>query len=71
MTRAVFAVALMVAGCAAPATRQAVAPVAPAALGLTTPGLTGQGPQLAPDWWRGFGDPQLDTLVADAVAGNP
>ena len=71
MTRAVLAAALMVAGCAAPATRQAVAPVAPAALGLTGQGLTGQGPQLAADWWRGFGDPQLDTLVADAVAGNP
>ena len=22
------------------------------------------------DWWRGFGDPLLATLVAQAVAGN-
>ncbi|SFP69733.1 efflux transporter outer membrane subunit [Sphingomonas rubra] len=60
--------AALVAGCAAPATRQAVTPVQPAALGLvaTTPA-----PAVAPAWWRGFGDPQLDRLVADAVDGNP
>jgi NodT family efflux transporter outer membrane factor (OMF) lipoprotein len=66
MSRAVLIAALLVAGCAAPATRQAVAPVAPAALGLS-----GQAPALAGDWWRDFGDPQLDALVAQAVAGNP
>ncbi len=66
MSRMVLIAALLVAGCAAPATRQMVAPVAPAALGLT-----GQAPPVAADWWRGFGDPQLDALVAQAVAGNP
>lgn len=25
----------------------------------------------ASDWWRGFGDPQLDALVAEALAGHP
>ena len=25
----------------------------------------------AADWWRSFGDPQLDTLIAEALAGNP
>ncbi|MGB3392459.1 MAG: multidrug RND transporter, partial [Stenotrophomonas sp.] len=25
----------------------------------------------ARDWWRGFGDPQLDALVAEALAGHP
>ncbi|MBP7454005.1 MAG: efflux transporter outer membrane subunit [Ottowia sp.] len=25
----------------------------------------------APDWWRALGDPQLDRLVGDALAGNP
>lgn len=25
----------------------------------------------AADWWTSFGDPQLDRLVADALAGNP
>ncbi|MDP1027732.1 efflux transporter outer membrane subunit [Sphingomonas sp. KR1UV-12] len=57
---------LLLAGCAAPATHQAVAPVAPAALGLT-----GTAPAIASEWWRSFGDPQLDRLVGDAVAGNP
>jgi NodT family efflux transporter outer membrane factor (OMF) lipoprotein len=66
MTRAILFAALLVAGCAAPVTRQAVVPVAPAALGLT-----GQAPPVAADWWRGFGDPQLDALVTQAVAGNP
>jgi NodT family efflux transporter outer membrane factor (OMF) lipoprotein len=66
MTRAILLAALLVAGCAAPATQQAVAPVAPTALGLT-----GQAPPVAADWWRGFGDPQLDALVTQAVAGNP
>lgn len=23
------------------------------------------------DWWRAFGDPQLDTLIAEALAGTP
>lgn len=26
---------------------------------------------LATDWWRAFGDPQLDALVAQALAGQP
>ena len=25
----------------------------------------------AADWWRNFGDPQLDTLIGEALAGNP
>ena len=25
----------------------------------------------AADWWKRFGDPQLDALVAEAIAGNP
>ncbi|WP_270174735.1 efflux transporter outer membrane subunit [Diaphorobacter sp. ED-3] len=31
------------------------------------------GPQVAvaPDWWRAFGDAQLDALVEQALAGNP
>jgi NodT family efflux transporter outer membrane factor (OMF) lipoprotein len=61
------AAALMLASCAAPAVRQAVAPVVPASLGLIGPAV----PRVAADWWRGFGDPQLDRLVGDAVQGNP
>ncbi len=25
----------------------------------------------AANWWQGFGDPQLDALIAEALAGNP
>ena len=25
---------------------------------------------VSPDWWQAFGDPQLDALVAQAIAGN-
>ena len=67
MTRYALVIAVLLASCAAPATRQAVVPVAPADLALTgapTPAVDAQ-------WWRGFGDPQLDRIVADATAGNP
>lgn len=59
--------ALLLAGCAIPATSQHVAVISGAALGLGTAAA----PQVAEDWWRDFGDTQLDRLVADAVAGNP
>ncbi|RYF40152.1 MAG: RND transporter, partial [Comamonadaceae bacterium] len=26
---------------------------------------------LATDWWLAFGDPQLDALIGQALAGNP
>lgn len=26
---------------------------------------------IAPDWWHALGDPQLDRIMADALAGNP
>ncbi|KQM72394.1 RND transporter [Sphingomonas sp. Leaf20] len=55
------------AGCAVPESKPLVTPLAAPALGLSaTPA-----PTIAADWWRGFGDPQLDRLVGDAVAGNP
>ena len=57
----------LLAGCAVPASQTTVTPIAAPALGLTDSRPTA----IAADWWRGFGDPQLDRLVADAVAGNP
>lgn len=60
------AVALLFAGCAAPASHTSVAATTPAQLALAGPSV-----RLAPDWWRAIGDPQLDRLVADALAGNP
>ncbi len=67
MTRAVVIAAGLLAGCAVPESKPLVTPLAAPALGLSaTPA-----PTIAADWWRGFGDPQLDRLVGDAVAGNP
>ncbi|WP_235532319.1 efflux transporter outer membrane subunit [Sphingomonas sp. Leaf20] len=67
MTRAVLIAAGLMAGCAVPESKPLVTPLAAPALGLSaTPA-----PTIAADWWRGFGDPQLDRLVGDAVAGNP
>lgn len=66
MKRAVL-LALLAGACAAPQVEQVVAPVQPAALGLTGPAA----PAIEADWWRAFGDPQLDRLIADALAGSP
>jgi NodT family efflux transporter outer membrane factor (OMF) lipoprotein len=67
VTRAVLIAAGLMAGCAVPESKPLVTPLAAPALGLSaTPA-----PTIAADWWRGFGDPQLDRLVGDAVAGNP
>ena len=66
MRRALL-LALLPAACAAPATRQAVAPIAPPALGLAGPAA----PAIDAQWWRGLGDAQLDRLVTDALAGSP
>ncbi len=67
MTRAVLIAAGLLAGCAVPESKPLVTPLAAPALGLSgTPA-----PTIATDWWRGFGDPQLDRLVGDAVEGSP
>ena len=67
MKRAALLTAALLAGCAAPATRQAVTPVSAPALGLTG----APAPVVDAQWWRAFGDPQLDRLVDDALAGSP
>ncbi len=67
MTRAVLIAAGLLAGCAVPESKPLVTPLAAPALGLSGTPV----PAIAADWWRGFGDPQLDRLVGDAVAGNP
>ncbi len=67
MRSSLLVTALLLAGCAIPAARPVVAPVASQTLGLGT----APAPYIAGDWWRAFGDPQLDRLVADATAGNP
>ena len=68
-----IAMAMLLAGCAsthgmAPAT----APMDADALAAQR-SLPGDASATFPDleWWRAFGDPQLDALVAEALAGSP
>ncbi|WP_310725019.1 TolC family protein, partial [Burkholderia multivorans] len=64
--------ALVLAACATPGDRAPRATrVDPAtvASGLETSASRSAWPR--DDWWRAWHDPQLDTLVADAIAGNP
>ncbi|MEH3046351.1 efflux transporter outer membrane subunit [Sphingomonas adhaesiva] len=61
-----LAAALLVGACAIPASPPSVASKGAADLALAGPSVA-----LAPDWWTAIGDPQLDRVVADALAGNP
>ncbi|MBS0393048.1 MAG: efflux transporter outer membrane subunit [Proteobacteria bacterium] len=68
---ALAAALLVIAGCAAGPRYRAPDPAAsaPAAYWTTAEPLTAAPP---PDeWWRELGDPLLDALVAEAIAGNP
>ncbi|MDB5576925.1 MAG: transporter [Bradyrhizobium sp.] len=69
LTALALATTALLAGCGIPQSRPQLAPIADASLGLSA-GATAA-PAIADDWWRSFGDPQLDRLVADAQAGNP
>ena len=55
------------AGCGIPRSDPAIAPLDAVRLGLT--GATT--PAIDAAWWRAFGDPQLDRIVADADADSP
>lgn len=70
MSRALFLTvgsALTLAACAPHDIHPATHPIAPTALGLSTQPT----PAIDAQWWRAFGDPQLDRIVTDALAGNP
>jgi len=60
-------------GLTACANMSGIAPTAtlrdPASLGLVADGSAA--PAVASDWWREFGDEQLDRLIAQALASNP
>lgn len=58
---------VLLSSCAAPSMRQAVTPIQPADLALTGAAA----PTVDSDWWRSFGDPQLDRIVTDALTGSP
>jgi NodT family efflux transporter outer membrane factor (OMF) lipoprotein len=55
------------AGCAIPASKPELIPKPDTALGLSAVAA----PAIDSEWWNSFGDPQLDRLVTDALAGNP
>ena len=58
----------LLAGCAAvPRVKPQVEQASAASLGLSAVDVA----QVAPDWWAALGDPQLDRVMADALAGNP
>ena len=69
-----FAAALtagLLAGCAAvPHVQREVAQTSAAAMGLAPAGAPSTIP-VAADWWQAIGDPQLDRIMSDALAGNP
>lgn len=67
MKRSVVLVAALLAGCSIPASRPALTPRAAPDLGLAGP----IAPAIDAEWWRAFGDPQLDRIVADALASSP
>jgi NodT family efflux transporter outer membrane factor (OMF) lipoprotein len=68
MTRTfAMAAALLLAGCAIPASPPRLSPKAAPDLALTG----APAPAIDARWWQAFGDPQLDRIVADALAGNP
>ena len=61
-------VPLLVAGCVpAPPTTQSEKPLAANSLGLASD----LAPSISEQWWSEFGDPQLDRLVGEALAGSP
>jgi NodT family efflux transporter outer membrane factor (OMF) lipoprotein len=67
LTAAILMGALL-SGCASiPKDQRQLHPRAAAELGLSAPSAAA----MAPDWWHALGDPQLDRITADALAGNP
>src|SRR5262245_13957063 len=63
-TPPVLAVALLVSACAVP---ERLPPEPPT---LELPAGAATNVTITPDWWRRFGDPQIDALVDEALAHN-
>ena len=58
---------VLLAGCAAPSIHPEVASLQAGALGLGP----APAPVIADAWWTGFGDPQLDRIMTDALDASP
>ena len=73
LRRTVFAVALVLGGCAAaPPAPSAVVPVVPVPVGWSDPAVMSEGqPVDLTTWWRSFGDDALDALVSRSLAASP
>jgi NodT family efflux transporter outer membrane factor (OMF) lipoprotein len=68
---AALAASLVLAGCASFSGIEPQAAMrSPDSVGLAT-GQTGPAFRAADDWWRAFGDDQLDALMTQALQGNP
>lgn len=59
--------AALLAACTPPDTAPQLTAKAPVDLGLTGAPM----PAIDPTWWTAFGDPQLNRVVTDALAGSP
>jgi NodT family efflux transporter outer membrane factor (OMF) lipoprotein len=61
-------VASLLAGCSIPHDQPVVKPLSAITIGIADQGET---LPIAADWWTWLGDPQLDRIIRDALAGNP
>src|SRR5690606_39296128 len=66
---AALAAVLLLGGCAVGPDYRAPAVAVPAAWDGAGPATPAAAPRLA-QWWERLGDPRLDALIAEAVAGN-
>ncbi|WP_256926600.1 efflux transporter outer membrane subunit [Sphingomonas sp. TZW2008] len=67
VSSSIGAALLALAACSPPDTHPQLTAKAPADLGLIGAPM----PVIDPEWWTAYRDPQLDRIVADALAGSP
>jgi NodT family efflux transporter outer membrane factor (OMF) lipoprotein len=61
----------MLSGCSIPNARPELTAVKPADVGLSGMAASSAQVPLAGEWWHALGDPQLDRIMTDALAGSP
>ena len=62
---------MLLAACAVPGEGPRLSADTPATMGLAASAPSPQTLPIQPDWWHTLGDPQLDRVMDDALAGNP